>query len=156
MNKKKGFTIIELSSLIVILIAILLGTQFYENAIVKNQLKGAQLALMKLYKTEKLHYEKNKEYTDNLKILWDLHLRIPEYPVTIIDVKERSLKKDKLPIKYFRIGDYDIEIKISENRQNFNIKAKPINKYKEVYPAYSIDNNKQRKHPQSWTIKIEE
>ena len=156
MKKNKGFTIIELSITVVITIVILVATQFYKKATDENQLYGAQLTLMKLYESEKLNFKEKNQYTDDLKRLFYLQKRIPEYPVTIVDVRKRSLEKHKEPIKYFRIGNYDIDIKVAKGNQSFKITANPIKKFKDKYPVFTIDNNKKRTNPKKWTLKINE
>ncbi len=155
MKKNKGFTIIELSITITLSIIMLVATIFYKKATVENQLMGAQLALMKLYETQQLYFRENNEYTDNLDVLWEYHKRIPEYPVTIVDERKRSLKRDKIPIKYLRIGDYDIDIKVGKDKKSFKIKATPIHDSEsKITTIFFIDQNKKRKHPKKWTLEI--
>jgi len=141
---KKGFVITELIFMFVLITLMILGIIFYGKAKIENQQTGAQLAIMKLYHTQLFYYEKHKKYTSNLEDLWEYHKWIPHYPVTLVDVRDRSLEKHKLPIHYIRIGDYRVDSTISEDGQSFTITASPIpTSDSKKLPTFSVNDRKE-------------
>lgn len=151
---KKGFTLLELTIITAMVSLLILSTNYFQKETKSNNIKGAQLSIMKLYETENLYYRENKKYTDDLNLLWKYHKRIPQYPVTIVDVRKRTVNKEKEPIKYFRIDHYYIQVKTSDNNQKFKITAEIPTADKLKLPSFSINQNKERS-PKNWLIKIE-
>jgi len=139
---KKGFTLLELTIVVVTVAVLIIATNYFRKETKSNNIKGAQLSLMKLYETEKLYYKENKKYTDNLDLLWKYHKRIPDYPVTIVDVRKRTVNKEKVPIKYFRIDHYYIKVKTSDDNQKFKITAEIPTADKYKLPSFTIDQDK--------------
>lgn len=142
--KRKGFVITELIVMIFLIALMALGIVYYGKAKVTNQQTGAQLAVMKLYHTELYYYQKYGKYTSDLQELWEYHNWIPHYPVTLVDVRDRSLEKHKLPIHYIRIGDYRVDPIISEDGKNFTIKAYPIpTSDSKDLPIFTVNDKKE-------------
>jgi len=155
---KKGFTLLEVTITAVIVTLLIISTSYFNKEIITNNIKGAQLSLMKLYEAERLHYKDNKTYTDNLETIWKYQKRIPEYPVTIVDFRKRSIDKEKEPILHFRIDHYYIDIKTSNNNQKFKIIAKvpTADDLSKELPMFSINESKEitPKNKNRWIIKI--
>ncbi len=153
---KTAFTLLEVTIITMIVAFLVISTNFFNKEIVSNNIKGAQLSLMKLYKAEKLYFKENKKYTDNLEKIWKYQKRIPEYPVTIVDFRKRSLHKEKEPILHFRIDHYYIDIKTSDNNQKFKIIAKvpTADKRSKELPVFTINNDKEKmpKSKNLWLI----
>jgi len=155
---KKAFTLLEVTITSVIIAFLILSTQYFDKEIIKNNLKGAQLSLLRLYEAERMYYKDHKEYTDKLETIWEYQKRIYEYPVTIVDFRKRSLHKEKEPIIHFRIDHYYIDIKVSKDKQKFKITAKVprVDELSKELPEFSIDSLKNitPSNPQKWLIKI--
>lgn len=156
---KKSFTLIEVTTITAIVAFLVISTNFFNKEIVSNNVKGAQLSLLKLYKAEKLYFKENKKYTDSLEKIWKYQKRIPEYPVTIVDFRKRSLNREKEPILHFRIDHYYIDIKTSNHNKKFKIIAKvpTADKLSKEFPIFTINNDKE-KTPDSkklWLINIQ-
>jgi Tfp pilus assembly protein PilE len=154
---KKAFTLLEVTITVVITAFLILFTSYFNREIKTNNIKGAQLSLRKLYEAEKLYYKEYKKYTSDLGIIWEYQKRIPEYPVTIVDFRKRSINKEKEPILHFRIDHYYIDIKTSPDNQKFEIIAKvPVaDEESKTFSNYSInqDNEVTPKDPKQWLIK---
>jgi Tfp pilus assembly protein PilE len=155
---KKAFTLLEVTIIVTIVAFLVVSTNYFNKEIISNNIKGAQLSLMKLYKAEKLYFKENKKYTNNLEIIWKYQKRIPEYPVTIVDFRKRSLHKEKEPIIHFRIDHYYIDIKTMNNNQEFKIIAKvpTADELSKELPIFTINHNKERTPKQKtlWLIDI--
>jgi Tfp pilus assembly protein PilE len=157
---KKAFTLLEMTITVTIVVFLIISTNYFNKEIISNNIKGAQLSLLKLYKAEKLYYKENKKYTDNLEIIWEYQKRIPEYPVTIVDFRKRSLHKEKEPILHFRIDHYYLDIKTTNNSQNFKIIAKvpTADELSKEFPIFTINEQGKRtpKTSKLWLIKIQD
>lgn len=151
--KRKGLTIVEAVSTLVLITALAIGISKYHTARNDNQKKGAQLAVMKLYETEQLYFKEHRKYTDNLKVLWEHQKRVPEYPVTLVDVRKRAIEKHKQKIEFLRIGDY--KLKVVLNNGGFVINATPM-KHTESkdFPIFSINHLKENNPKKQWTLPI--
>ncbi len=156
---KTAFTLLEVTITATIVAFLILSTSYFDKEIISNNIKGAQLSLMKLYKAEKLYFKEHGKYTNSLEKMWKYQKRIPEYPVTIVDFRKRSLHKEKEPILHFRIDHYYIDIKTTENNQKFEITAKvpTADEMSKELPVFTI-NEMNEKKPESkklWLINIE-
>ena len=155
---KNAFTLLEVTITSVIIAFLILATQYFDREIISNNIKGAQLSLLRLYEAERLYYHKYKEYTDKLEVMWEYQKRIHEYPVTIVDFRKRSIHKEKEPILHFRIDHYYIDIEVSKDKQKFKITAKvpTVDELSKELPVFSIDNfkNLTPKNKDKWLIKI--
>ncbi len=151
--KKKGFIITEAIITGILIILMVIGIIGYGNAKEENQKIGAQLSVMKLFHTQKLYYKENNQYTSDLNKLWNYHLKIIEYPVTIVDVRERAINKHEKEIFFLRIGDYKINIKTGEGNQSFIIEAIPIETtLSKDLPTYQINDKKELISSDKWFI----
>ncbi len=151
--KTRGFIIAEAIITGILIILMIVGIIGYGNAKEENQKTGAQLAIMKLFHTEKLYYKENNQYTSDLNKLWEYHLRIIDYPVTIVDVRERAVNKHEKEIFFLRIGDYKINVKTEEGNQSFIIEAVPIETtLSKDLPKYQINDKKDLQSSDKWFI----
>jgi len=154
---RKAFNLLESTIIITIVALLIIAASYFKRESKSNNIKGAQLSIMKIYETQKLYYKENKKYTDDLNILWKYHKRIPEYPVTIVDVRKRTVNKEKEPILYFRIDHYYLKVKTSENGQKFIIEAEVPTADKFKLPKFTVNQDQELspKEKDLWLIKIE-
>jgi len=154
---KKAFSLLESTIIIAIVAFLIIAASYFKRETKKNNMQGAQLAIMKLYETQKLFYKENNKYTEDLNLLWKYHKRIAKYPVTIVDVRKRTVDKEKEPIKHFRIDHYYLKIKTSENNQKFMIEAEIPTADKYKLPKFTVNQDLvlTPKEKDLWLIKVE-
>lgn len=151
--KRKGFIITEAIITGILIILMIIGIIGYGNAKEENQKTGAQLAIMKLFHTQKLYYKEHNQYTSDLNKLWNYHLKVIEYPVTIVDVRERAINKHEKEIFFLRIGDYKINVKTGEDNQSFIVESIPIETtLSKDLPTYQINDKKELISSDKWFI----